>query len=151
MLIYLQIGVFIIQMRRIYDEKSVKNYSSRVYIYDKQYLSEKTKELDQIIKNSKSLENKNFNYTTSYISYKDQEETRVKQILSKNKIIEDFIQRLPQLCRSVMYFKYISSMSNEEIARKMNYSIQRIYQIHNDGLIKLLENINKNKSNFLAG
>jgi len=122
----------------------------RDYWYDKQYLNEKTKECELISKHANIEINKNLQYSFSIDNYKKQDELRIKQLLIKNKKIEDAIQSLPQPSRSVINFKYIFSMSNEEIAKKMNFSIQRIYQLHNEGLMKLLEKINKNDSNFLA-
>ena len=61
-----------------------------------------------------------------------------------NKEIETLIYKLPQPYQIVIYFKYISSFSFYEIAGNLEYSSKRIYQLHSEGLEKLLEIMKQN-------
>ena len=122
------------------------------YIFDKQYLNEKIKELqnaqlqkEKLYKTSTHFNDQNSNESLSYILNEKKEEARLKKIIDKKQRIEDAIQYLPQPHKTIMYFKYICFLTFDQIADKMNYSTKRIYQLHKEGLIKLLKYINDNK------
>lgn len=61
------------------------------------------------------------------------------------KFIEGTIDNLPQPYKNIFYFRYVKNLSYEKIAFNMNYSIQRIYQLHKEGLNKILEKIKLEK------
>jgi len=78
---------------------------------------------NEIITNLKSLTNEQL-----------EEEKKLLDMIKKKKIIEDRIDKLSQPYKSVLLYKYISLYSFGEIAKKMNYSIKRIYQLHQKGI-----------------
>ena len=67
------------------------------------------------------------------------EQEQIAKIIERNKEIETLIYKFPQPYQTVIYFKYISSLSFYEIAGNLEYSSKRIYQLHSEGLDKLLE------------
>ena len=110
------------------------------YWYDCQYLDEKIKELEKI----------NIQYNQVNTLYEENHSSNIdckfliqnvisliKPIENKKLYIERSIQKLPQPYKNVIYFKYIRNYDNNQIADKLNYSINRIYQLHKEGLIKL--------------
>ena len=119
------------------------------YKFDNQLLIEKNNELFklneqhfkkfEILKPINSKENKDF-YEQAIAKYKKQSliiENEIEKILNKRKLIEGFIEDIDQPYKNVLYFRYIQCLSTEETALRMNYSPQRIYQLHDQG-IKLL-------------
>ena len=113
------------------------------YWYDNQYLQEKAKEFQSMDKFLKIDGNSEF-----LISTKQYEESQMLKIVEKKKYIESLIQRLSQPYRTLMYMKYISFLTFDQIAGKMNYSTKRIYQLHSEGFSKLLNIINENETIF---
>lgn len=69
------------------------------------------------------------------LKYKQEQ---IAKIIERNKNIETLIYKLPQPYQTVIYFKCISSLSFYEIAGILEYSSKRIYQLHSEGLEKLL-------------
>ena len=68
------------------------------------------------------------------------------------KLIEHSIDNLTQPYKNVFYFRYIKNFSYEKISFDMNYSIQRIYQLHKEGLKKIFEKAkfqDLNKAEFI--
>ena len=61
----------------------------------------------------------------------------VHKIFKKKNYIEHIIQRLSQPYKTIMFMKYISFMSFDQIADKMHYSTKRIYQLHSEGLAQM--------------
>ena len=49
----------------------------------------------------------------------------------------------PQPYRVIFYLKYISLLTFDQIADKLNYSTKRIYQLHNEGLDIIIKKINE--------
>ncbi len=111
------------------------------YWYDNQYLKEKAKEIN----NMESLLHTNKN-SEFFTATKEYEESQMLKIVEKKKYIESLIQDLSQPFRTIMYMKYISFLTFDQIAGKMNYSTKRIYQLHSEGLNKLLSIINSDMS-----
>ena len=55
----------------------------------------------------------------------------------------DIIDRLKdEKQRLVMHYRYTAGLSFEAIARRMSYSSQRIYQLHDDAIRWLVDNVN---------
>ena len=69
-------------------------------------------------------------------------------IIEKKKNIESLIQSLSQPYKTIMYMKYVSFMTFDEIASKMNYSTKRIYQLHSEGFSRLLDIVSSNSFNL---
>lgn len=113
------------------------------YWYDSQYLKEKSKEITSV---SKLLANSN--PTTIFDESIHYEEEQIKIILNKKHYIESLIQNLNQPYKTLMYMKYITFLTFDQIADRMNYSTKRIYQLHNEAMLKLLDNINNKKENI---
>ena len=113
------------------------------YWYDNKYLEEKTKEIEKM---SKIIENENFSNLA--FDTKHYEETELTKILEKKKNIENLFHTLTQPYKTLMYMKYISFLTFDQIADRMNYSTKRIYQLHSEGINKLLHHINENELTF---
>ncbi len=113
------------------------------YWFDNQYLKEKSKEINNV--------SKLFSYSSSSQLLDDSlqyEEAQIKNILCKKQKVESLIQSLNQPYKTIMYMKYITFLTFDQIADRMNYSTKRIYQLNNEGLTKLLSNINNNEINI---
>ncbi len=132
------------------------------YKYDVQLFNEKLKDVNKLKNDISKLAESNKVYKMSQISSTEiennfnsfierqiVEENKLLTILNKKQKIEEYINKLPQPYQTIFYLKYISLMSFEEIAETLNYSIKRIYQLHNEGLATLMnnstENLSKNK------
>lgn len=63
-----------------------------------------------------------------------QEEQHLIYALEHRQRIHDQISELEQPYRNVLYFRYVSSNTFDEIALKMNYSTKRIYQLHKEAI-----------------
>jgi len=107
------------------------------YKYDKKYLEEKAKEVESINSLIKTGKTSNFILCT-----KKQNEIEISKILKKKNFIEMLFQKLLQPYQILMYLKYVSLLTFDEIADRMNYSTKRIYQLHTNALNKLLNIIN---------
>lgn len=103
--------------------------------YDNQYLEEKINEIS-LVKNSS-------NRTDLYQFTKNYEEKQIKRIIDKKQFIENSFQELKQPYQSLMYMKYISLLSFDEVADKMKLSKSRIYQLHKIAIISLSQKINE--------
>lgn len=118
------------------------------YWFDNQYITQKIKELEDTKKrNDKildlSLLSNNIHASTLYQESQQQEENRLKELLSKKQQIEENIGKLSQPYKTIMYFRYICFLNFDQIADKTNYSTKRIYQLHSEGLLKLLDIYNE--------
>ncbi len=122
------------------NREEVKNMLEE-YWYDNQYLKEKTKEVEKIT----AMMIKNPNLEIYQVSKKQEEEILFK-LLAKKKRIDELIERLNQPYRIIMYLKYITFLTFDQIADQMNYSTKRIYQLHSEGVNKLQELINNENS-----
>ncbi|MBQ3213971.1 MAG: hypothetical protein IJB10_03070 [Clostridia bacterium] len=107
------------------------------YWYDNKYLEEKTKEIESINHLIKIGKTSNLIITT-----KKHSEMEISKIVKKKKYIETLFQKLIQPYQILMYLRYISFLTFDEIADRMNYSTKRIYQLHTEALNKLLDVIN---------
>ena len=107
------------------------------YWYDNQYLKEKAKEVESM--NKLILGGKASDFV---INTKKYEETEMSKIIDKKKRIEHLFEKLNQPYRTIMYMKYITFLTFDQIADRMNYSTKRIYQLHSEGLTLLLNSIN---------
>ena len=63
-----------------------------------------------------------------------EEENLLLDLIRKKQIIEERIDGLDQPYKNVLLYRYISLYSFGEIAKKMNYSTKRIYQLHQEGV-----------------
>ena len=120
------------------------------YKFDNQLLIEKNAELTKLneqhfkklaILKPISLDNNEI-FNNAISKYKAETfiiENEIEKILNKRRDIENIIAELEQPYRNVLYFRYVKCLSIEEIAMKMNYSPQRIYQLHDIGIKKLEE------------
>lgn len=115
------------------NKEELKKYLEN-YKFDSKFLQEKIQEVSIL---TKSINNdKNMSFMLPTLKY---EQEQIAKIIERNKDIETLIYKLPQPYQTVIYFKYISSFSFYEIADKLEYSSKRIYQLHSEGLDKLLE------------
>lgn len=113
------------------------------YWFDNQYLKEKSKEMTSASKIfSCSHSSQLLDVSLQY------EEEQIRNILHKKQKIESLIQCLNQPYKTIIYMKYISFLTFDQIADRMNYSTKRIYQLHNEGITKLLSKINNNEINI---
>ena len=110
------------------------------YWFDNQYLKEKLKEVETV--NKLLLTERD---SELLINTKKYEEAEMSKIIEKKKYIESLIQELSQPFRTIMYMKYITFLTFDQIADRMNYSTKRIYQLHTEALNKLLNVINNEK------
>lgn len=118
------------------------------FVYDQQYLNEKVKE----VKNAKILAEKIFqDNDKEYSKFESSEKQRILNLYLKKQKMEDMFQTLGQPYRTLMFLKYISFFTFDQIAGQMNYSTKRIYQLHNIALTQLLCKINKNELNVSTG
>ena len=62
------------------------------------------------------------------------EELELLEIIRKKNAIEQRIDKLRQPYKNVLLYRYVSLYSFGEIAKKMNYSTKRIYQLHQEGI-----------------
>lgn len=108
------------------------------YKYDYQYLKEKSKEVEEI--NSLIRSGKNYEYVIVSQKY---EEKELSELVEKKKYVESLLKNLGQPYRTIMYMKYITFLTFDEIAYRMNYSTKRIYQLHSEGITILLKKINE--------
>lgn len=113
------------------------------YWYDNQYLKEKAKEVESINSLIRSGKASEFIMNT-----KNYEESEMSKIVEKKKYIEGLFQKLNQPYRTIMYMKYISFLTFDQIADRMNYSTKRIYQLHSEAISILLRTINEQNLNF---
>jgi len=107
------------------------------YWYDNQYLKEKAKEvetMDSLIRSGKGSD--------FIMSTKKYEESEMSKIIEKKKYIEGLFQKLNQPYRTIMYMKYITFLTFDQIADRMSYSTKRIYQLHGEAIVILLKSIN---------
>lgn len=102
------------------------------YWYDNQYLNEKFKEVELFNKLTLNQSDQSF-----FIDTKENEKMEIMKILKKKKHIETLIQNLSQPYRTILYMKYISFFTFDQIADKIHYSTKRIYQLHSDALKQL--------------
>lgn len=107
------------------------------YRYDYQYLQEKAKEIEKINKMIKDG-----NDAEIFCQTRQYEQAEMNKIIEKKKYIESLLQGLTQPHRTIMYMKYVTFLTFDQIADKMHYSTKRIYQLHSEAMTALLENIN---------
>lgn len=113
------------------------------YWYDNQYLKEKSKEIMTTNNYLANTDAKNF--FDDSINYEKQQ---IALILHKKQHIESLIQTLNQPYKTLMYLKYITFLTFDQIADRMSYSTKRIYQLHNEAINKILDNLNKKDPNI---
>lgn len=113
------------------------------YWYDNQYLKEKAKEVESMNLLIRSGKSSDFILRT-----KQYEESEMSKIIEKKKHIEGLFQKLNQPYRTIMYMKYISFLTFDQIADRMNYSTKRIYQLHGEAISILLKIINEQNLNI---
>ena len=100
------------------------------YKHEKVLIKSLQKEIERI--NALSLTERN-------LGLLDKLQTNLNKSMSFIKIIEDSIDNLPQPFKNVLYFRYIKDFSYEKISLNMNYSIQRIYQLHKEGIQRIFK------------
>lgn len=113
------------------------------YWYDNQYLKEKAKEVESMDLLIRSGKGSDF-----IVSTKKYEESEMSKIIEKKKHIEGLFQKLNQPYRTIMYMKYITFLTFDQIADRMSYSTKRIYQLHSEAIMLLLRSINEPTPNI---
>ncbi len=113
------------------------------YWYDNQYLKEKAKEVESMDLLIRSGKGSDF-----IVSTKRYEESEMTKIIEKKRYIEGLFQTLNQPYRTIMYMKYVTFLTFDQIADRMNYSTKRIYQLHSEGMSILLQSINAPSQNI---
>ncbi len=103
------------------------------YWFDNQYLTEKFKEVELFNKLTMNQHDSAF-----LIDTKETEKLEIKKILERKKYIESLIQKLQQPYRTILYMRYISFFTFDQIADKIHFSTKRIYQLHSDALNQLI-------------
>ncbi len=145
------------------DKKSLKRILNG-YWYENQYYIEKTKEIEKLknetqktmnrykLLTDNNMLNEELNKKLSaLINTQVYEESLLLKIINKKQIIENLIQDLEQPYKTVLYLKYICFNTIDEVATKTHYSTKRIYQLHDEALLQLLNLSNDKKidiSNF---
>ena len=94
------------------------------YRLDKLYLEELTN--DKLL-----LEDQNNDGST--LTFKNLDKL-LKELSYKITKIENIIDSLPQPHKNILYYKYIKNLSHNKIAMKMDYSLQRIFQLQKEAL-----------------
>lgn len=99
-----------------------------------------------------AIENVNTNKDKSVLLYLHniKENQLTKKVERAKKLITDTevaIENLQQPCKSILYFRYVKHFSYEKISNKLNYSVQRIYQLHNVALKQFSEQYTLLQSN----
>ena len=111
---------------------------------NKKFYEELTKDLSEL---NKKIETPNIDINT-YNSIKYEIETLDKECHRvKNEIdfIEDVINSLEQPSKNILYYKFVKKLPHLDIAIRMNYSIQRIYQLYNLALNEFLVKYDEHK------
>ncbi len=118
------------------------------YKFNQEYLEEKVNELKNLFENekiySKIFNNKPFSEDKifkNFIKEKQSEIELIKEIKHNNLMVMNLINNLDQPHKNILYFKYIKSLTFDEIALKMCYSTPRIYQLHSTALDLISQNI----------
>lgn len=105
--------------------KRLERLTNGIELYNKKVSKELTLSIDKIAK--KQIE----------------EEKLLIELLNKKQALEKKISQIQQPYKNVLYLRYIKALRYEEIAKKMNYSVKRIYQLHNEAL-KLYADLSNN-------
>ncbi len=126
------------------------------YKYETQFYNEKIKdvnklqyEISKLAENNKIFRMSELNTAeidrnfSLFLKRQAKEESQLLIILDKKQKIEDYINMSPQPYRVIFYLKYISLLTFDQIAYKLNYSTKRIYQLHNEGLDIIIKKINE--------
>lgn len=121
------------------DKKQIIKYLES-FKYDFQYYQEKAKEINFVETQIRTANNSEFLLET-----KKYEESQIAKFINKKKDIEMLLQKTSQPYQTLLYLKYISFLTFDQIADRMNYSTKRIYQLHSEALNTLLIIINKTK------
>lgn len=121
------------------DKKQIIKYLES-FKYDFQYYQEKAKEINFVETQIRTANNSDFLLET-----KKYEESQIAKFINKKKDIEMLLQKTSQPYQTLLYLKYISFLTFDQIADRMNYSTKRIYQLHSEALNTLLIIINKTK------
>ncbi len=120
------------------------------YKYEHNYFIEKSDELELIkenyikaIKKLKEInENKNNLLDESIAKYTldiFERENELAKLNQHLKDIEMLVDEVLTPARNALYYKYIVGLKVEDIAFKMHFSTQRIYQLISDGLNEIVE------------
>lgn len=117
------------------------------YIFDKQYLLEKTEETENLkqqigkltiqIEDAKKKQVENHNAENKLkilINKLNTLQDDIINLVSKRTNVEDIIDSIVPPYRNILYLKYICNYTFDQIAFKMNYSTKRIYQLHKAAL-----------------
>ena len=124
------------------------------YKYEIQFYNEKLKDINKLkneisvlAESTKIFKIAELNTTeidnnfTLFLDKQVSEETKLLKTLDKKQKIENYINLASQPYHIVLYLKYISLLTFDQIAEKLNYSTKRIYQLHNEGLNIILDQI----------
>ena len=130
------------ELREVFEP--IVNFIKNLQRKDKEATSkEKAKEVETM--NKLILAGKGSNFLSTTKLY---EEAEMSKIIEKKKHIENLLQNLSQPYRTIMYMKYITFLTFDQIADRMNYSTKRIYQLHGEAINKLLIFVNTPETNI---
>ncbi len=126
-----------------------------LYKHERQFCKEQNEQLELLKKELIILTERAGNYSSSdskkiirsdianlkrFINEKQKKIDKAKNFMAR---IESKIYSLSQPSKNVLYYRYIEAMQYEAIAHKLNYSTQRIYQLHKSALEELAACIDK--------
>ena len=121
------------------------------YKFENQFYKEKVKEFEnlqdnanktiQILKEIKQEQTniKLDNIISSYAKDIVEAQDKLSTLKDRLKKTEKLLEWATQPNMIVLYYKYINGLSIEQIADVMNYSTQRIYQFHDNGINEIVE------------
>lgn len=129
--------------------------------FDNQYYIEKNKELEKNKKQTEAIlaryknlinipnttKDEIYEKTNNLIQSQIREEEQLLKIIERKQNLEKAIEQIEQPYRTLFYLKYVTSLTFDQVADRMNYSSKRIYQLHREGLDVLLDYINKAQNN----
>ena len=141
-------------MKRSKMIKELENYK-----YDYEYFVERFKNakefkaiIDVLTEKTEKIKDMDISVPTDKISLElkeiakeqDNEENALLDMIKQKHAVEERIDKLQQPYKTVLLYRYVSLYSFGEIAKKMNYSTKRIYQLHQKGVEMYIEKYSNN-------
>lgn len=112
------------------------------YKYNVKYYFEKSKDIQIINKEIDKLKiNCESNIKEDICKTLGNEKNEITNIFMSIKKVEERINNLSQPYKNIFYYRYIKNLNFDEIAKNLNYSTKRIYQLHKLGLDIYCKNI----------
>ncbi len=99
------------------------------YRLDKQYLEE-------LSNDTLKMREKNLNTKIGFNEVCNNMGEMVSKLSNRISKIENVINSVSQPYKNVLYYKYVKNLSHTKIAMKMDYSLQRIFQLQKEAINK---------------